>query len=147
MSEFKIIETQEELNAIIGDRIARAKESTRKEFEGWISPEQLSTEIGQLNETIKNTNAELEQLKSESQSKDKQIANYETAAVKGRVAREVGLGFDSIDFITGTNEEEIKASANALKKLIGTNNTQPRFKQETATENPLKSMLAGLNQD
>ena len=39
MSEFKPIETQEQLDAIISDRIKRAQETTRKEFEGFLSPE------------------------------------------------------------------------------------------------------------
>ena len=33
---FKPIETQEELNAIIKDRLKRERESTEKRFEGWV---------------------------------------------------------------------------------------------------------------
>lgn len=36
---FKPIETQEELDNIIKDRLKRERESTQKRYEGWISPE------------------------------------------------------------------------------------------------------------
>lgn len=36
--EFKPIETQEELDKIITNRLKRERESTEKRFEGWISP-------------------------------------------------------------------------------------------------------------
>ena len=38
MSEFKQIETQEQLDEILKDRLKRERETTRKEFEGFLSP-------------------------------------------------------------------------------------------------------------
>lgn len=39
MSDFKVIETQEQLDAILGDRLKRERETVKKEFEGYLSPE------------------------------------------------------------------------------------------------------------
>ena len=39
MEEFKAINTQEELDAIIKDRLKRERDAAQKRYEGWISPE------------------------------------------------------------------------------------------------------------
>ena len=39
MSDFKEIKTQEEFNAAIGERLKREREAVKKEFEGYLSPE------------------------------------------------------------------------------------------------------------
>ena len=43
MAEFTPIETQEALNAIIVERVEQAKRSVRKEFEGYLSPEDVAS--------------------------------------------------------------------------------------------------------
>ena len=42
---FKPIETQDELNAIIKDRLAREREASNKRFEGYISPDEHAKAI------------------------------------------------------------------------------------------------------
>ena len=41
MSEFKIIETQEQLDAILGERLRRERETAAKKYEGWSSPDDI----------------------------------------------------------------------------------------------------------
>ena len=41
MSEFKAIETQEEFDKVIGERLKREQETVRKEYEGFLSPEDV----------------------------------------------------------------------------------------------------------
>ena len=98
MAEFKIIETQEQFDAAITERIARAKEATRKEFEGYLSPEQqkkaaeeLEKKVGEL--TGKLTESEEKYTKSQSELAEqaKKIAKYETDSAKTRIAHELGL--------------------------------------------------------
>ena len=49
---FKPIETQEELNAIIKDRLKRERESAEKRFEGWVSPEDHAKAIEDANKAF-----------------------------------------------------------------------------------------------
>ena len=49
---FKPIETQEELNNIIKDRLKRERESTEKRFEGYISPEEHAKAIAESNKAF-----------------------------------------------------------------------------------------------
>lgn len=123
---FTIIETQEQLDAIVGDRVARAKESARKEFEGWISPEDLTKktddltkQLNGLADQVKTLTDEKSALETQLTEKDGKIAKYETDSVKTKIAREYGLSYEAVDFLQGEDEEAIKKSAETLKALVG----------------------------
>lgn len=129
---FTVIETQEQLDAIISDRIARAKESARKEFEGWISPEdqaakteEITKERDGLAQQIADLSKDKDDLVTQMADKDARIAQYETASEKTKIAREVGLPYDAVDFLQGTTEEEIRQSAENLKGLVGKEQKAP----------------------
>ena len=49
---------------------------------------------------------------------------YETASLKSRIAHEVGLSYEWISRIGGTDEKSIREDAESLKKLVG-NGAQP----------------------
>lgn len=130
MSEFKVIETQEQLNAIIAERITKVKEATReetkKEFEGYISPDdqkkftdKQKERESELEKKIGELTGQLDENKKGIAERDEKIAKYETDSVKNRIAHELGLTYDAVSYIRGTNEEEIKKSAEGLKKVIG----------------------------
>lgn len=130
MSDFKVIETQEQLNAIIAERITKVKEATReetkKEFEGYISPDdqqkfadKQKERESELEKKIGELTGQLDENKKGIAERDEKIAKYETDSVKNRIAHELGLTYDAVSYIRGTNEEEIKKSAEGLKKVIG----------------------------
>lgn len=132
MADFKIIETQEQFDAAITERIARAKEATRKEFEGFISPEQQKKAVEELGEKVKTLTEQLEAANgkyTESQGqikeRDAKIAKYEADSVKNRIANEMGLSYSAVSYLSGNTEEEIKKSAEGLKNIIGTYSTPP----------------------
>ncbi len=121
--EFKIIETQEQLDAILKDRLARQKESIEKQYADY---EELKKKIGDL----ESANQKLGQSATESASKlteyEKQIAerdlkikSYEANSVKNRIALEVGLPFEMASRLKGETEEEIRKDAESLFKVIG----------------------------
>lgn len=100
MSDFKAIETQEQLDEIIKERLARAKESTKKDFEGWISPEDFEKKVQELktdNENLKNSLAEsnekLKGFNTQLSERDAKLKEYEISSVKAKVAAELGLDF------------------------------------------------------
>lgn len=132
MSEFTAITTQEQLDAIIGERIKRERETAAKKYEGYISPEDLKTmkadhekQIGDLNLALKNANEKSAGHEKEIADRDSKIKAYETASVKSRIAHEVGLSYDAIDFLKGEDEDSIRKSAESLKSLVGTKPAAP----------------------
>ena len=152
---FTVIETQEQLDAVVGERVARAKDVVRKEFEGYISPDQLKEQTASLANELSGLKSQIETLTEEKgsleaqiQEKDKQIAGYAVAAVKANVAREAGLSLEAMDFLQGEDEEAIRKSAEALKGLVGVKKT-PQFVPEPTgggdpKENALKQMLTEM---
>ncbi|MBR1750840.1 MAG: DUF4355 domain-containing protein [Ruminococcus sp.] len=120
MSEFKVIETQEELDNIIRDRLARNTKTVTAEvtrqYEGFISPDEqakLTKKIEELTASLSEKDTSIADLTAKN-------AAYETAAVKARIAREYGLPAELADRLSGTNEQEFKADAEALAKFVNT---------------------------
>lgn len=148
---FKPIETQEELNAIIKERLKRERESAEKRFEGWVSPEDHAKAIEDANKAFddyKKVHEGDEQTIKELTAKNKE---YETATLKSRIAHEVGLSYEWISRIGGDDEQSIRSDAESLKKLVGSgNNTTTLPTKSTETETPnahtasIKSVLNGI---
>jgi septal ring factor EnvC (AmiA/AmiB activator) len=150
--EFKPINTQEELNAILKERLARQKESIEKNFADY---EQLKKKVGDL----ESANQKLGQSATESASKlaeyEKQIAEkdlkikgYEANSVKNRIALEVGLPFEMANRLKGETEEEIRKDAELLFKAIGASKpVAPLANPEVPTDGKnqaYQNMLANL---
>lgn len=144
---FKVIETQEQLDELILDRIGQAKDSVRKEFEGWVSPEALAEQQSGLQTQIEQLTTDLNAANEQIAQKDGIIKTHETNSMKIKVAHEAGLSYDAIQFLQGTDEDSIKASATALKSLTGAGRA-PRFDPEPAPKDDksaaLKSMLKSM---
>lgn len=147
--EFKPIETQEELDKIITNRLKRERESTEKRFEGWISPEDHQKGVEEANKAFddyKKAHENDEQTIADLTAKNKA---YETASIKSRIAHEVGLSYEWIDRINGEDEESIRSDAESIKKLLGSGKTPlPTKSTEGAVPDAhtlaLKSVLSGI---
>jgi predicted nuclease with TOPRIM domain len=150
--EFKVIETQEQLDAILKERLTRQEESINKKYADY---EQLKKKVGEL----ESANQKLGQSATESASKlteyEKQIAEkdlkikgYEANSVKNRIALEVGLPFEMASRLKGETEEEIRKDAELLFKAIGASKpVAPLANPEVPTDGKnqaYQNMLANL---
>lgn len=133
--------TQEEVNKLVGQARLEGKDAGRKEFEGWVSPDDLEKQTAALNEQLTGLNDQIKTLSDEKTDlqtqlteKDGQIAKYEIDSVKTRIAREYGLSYEAVGFLQGEDEDAIKASAESLKTLVGTTKTPPLSNPETPPE-------------
>lgn len=161
MGEFKVIETQEQLDAVIGERLRKAKDSVRKEYEGYLSPEEAKKYEGYLSPedvakkyegylSPEDVTKKYEGYLSpeEAAKKDAKIKGYETDSVKTRVAHEVGLSYDAVSFLKGEDEESIRKSAESLKNLVEVANVSPLASTEMdagkANETAYKKVIKGL---
>lgn len=114
MSEFKPIETQEALDAIIKDRLERQKKSVtdeiKKQYEGWVSPEdakKTTEQIDSLNTKLADSEKKVAELTSKNSA-------YEISSVKMRIAHETGIPYELAERLSGSNEEEIRKDAEIL---------------------------------
>lgn len=155
MSEFKVIETQEQLDAIIKDRIARAE---AKAVEKYADYEEIKAQSADKDKQIAALSSKLEEQNTKKGEYDKQIAeltakvkDYEASSVKTRIAHEVGLPYELAKKLEGDNEEAIRADAEQLAKLIkppaapiGSN--EPVAQASNPTDAALMSMLNQLKE-
>lgn len=155
MSEFKAIETQEALDAIIAERLSKQKNSIERKYEGWISPEDVEGKLSESNGKIEDLTKELAAANDKINAHDSELAEknatikkYETASMKAKIAHEAGLSYDAREFLKGETEEEIKESAEALKGLIGAGAAPPLGASEPPTgtkDAALRKTLRNLN--
>lgn len=136
MSEFKPINTQEEFDAAIKDRLERE----RGKFSDY---ESLKTQVGTL--TTERDTA-VQQL-SDANAK---IKTYETNSVKMRIAQEKGLPAEMALRLTGETEEDIAKDADSMVQIFkATKGAAPLFDNSAVVgdnnDAALKQMLQNLN--
>lgn len=118
MSEFKPITTQEEFDAAIKGRLSREKEK-------YGDYDQLKSRVAELEEenvglksTIEATNQSKADADKQLEELQSQIAGYETASLRTRLALQYGLPYDLADRLQGTDEDSFKADAERLAGYI-----------------------------
>lgn len=149
---FKAIETQEELDRIIQDRLQRERDKfsdydelkkTNQDYEKQIGS--LQTEIDTSSQKIKTHDQVVADLNSK-------ITGYETNSLKTRIALKHGLPIDLVDRLAGDDEASITADAEKLAGFVRQKQTVPPLKD---TEPPLvdekdgayKNLLKGLKKE
>lgn len=158
---FEVIETQEQLDKIIGDRIARAKEAAKKEAEEEFGEkykgyddmkkelEEKSSRIDELGKALEKAKNDGSGYSTQLEELQKKVQKYETDSVKTRIAREFGIDTSLANRLTGETEEEIKADAKTLKDIIGSTSVKrvpydPETPAEDDKEAALKKMLQNM---
>ena len=126
---FKAIETQDELDRIISERLSRQKESFEKQLTDY---DQLKTAKSDLESQVGTLQSTIEQSKSGQEDYTKQISNltskvagYETANLRTRIALQNGLPYDLADRLVGEDEESIKADAERLSSFVAKPHSAP----------------------
>ena len=115
--EFKPIETQEQLDEVIRDRLAREN----KKYEGWTSPDKLQ-EI--KNGYEQNASKKFEGYTSPEDLQLETIRNENTSLkasqLRTKVANEFKLPTEMASRLQGATEEELRTDAKTLAELVST---------------------------
>lgn len=131
MAEFTAIETQEQLDKIVGERLKREREKAEKEIAELKAGLEKSTE----------KDAEIEELQ-------KKIAGYEKTEMKRQIALENKIPYSLAERIAGDTEEEMIADAKNLSKYFEQKETPPPLKNpeiKQGVSGAYKELLDGLN--
>ncbi len=138
--EFTIIESQEQLDVIIGERLKREKEKYNADKQGILdelsvakaSVSDLTTKLEEANNTIGGFDAERNDLNSK-------IKSHETNSVKMGIALELGINPKLASKLTGEDEEAIREDAENLIKLMGGNGIPPMADPEPTIDDEKES--------
>lgn len=122
--EFKIIESQEQLDAILKGRLERERvkytdqiEELSKKLEAQAGDAQK--QISELTQALNTAKEEKESFNKTLEERDAKIKEYELHSAKTQIAHELGLSFEAVNFLQGSDADEIRKSAESLKELVG----------------------------
>ena len=122
MNDFKPIESQEQFDAMIADRLKRQEEKIRAEYEGF---EELKNQLKDKDNKLNDLNKKLEEATASMSNHDKEveqlkndIRKYETDSAKTRIANEEGLPYDMAFRLKGETEDEIREDAKSMAKYL-----------------------------
>ena len=142
MAEFKVIESQDELNEIVANRVNKEKdkarameESLRGEIEALTKSNQEYQEKLQKFSEVENSHAdEVAKLNSE-------IAGYRLQAIKHKIAHENERPYELAERLTGEDEDALRKDAETLKQFIGVKKTPPLATTEVTPEDQMTKDL------
>jgi len=158
MSEFKVIETQEEFDKMIQKRLEQKEREVSERFKDYLSPEEVAKIKSEFEGKIKSANDSLkaERDKSIEHSKivselEQRAKSAETKWLKGKVAMEKGLPFELADRLIGDTEEELLKDAESVSSLLAPRNAPPMRTNEPQGNTPnnanaYAALLANLAQ-
>ncbi|CYW67384.1 capsid assembly scaffolding protein Gp46 family protein [Streptococcus suis] len=128
MSEFKVIETQEELDNIVKARLNRLKEQYADYDELKSRVSTLEAENAGLKNTVAQSNQTAADYESQIEGYKSTIAGYETAKTKTAIALKYGLPFEFADRLQGEDEESLTADAERFASLMRPQDPIPPLK-------------------
>lgn len=95
---FKTIETQEELDNIIGERLKRERETTASKYADYeelkSKIEKLQLENSSLQESMKSTEEEKFKAQTAITQLESDLKGYEISNLKTKIALQMGIPFD-----------------------------------------------------
>lgn len=143
MSEFKVIESQEEFDARIKDRIERAKEKAIEDYKTEIKKtiDELKSENSSLKNEVAGYKESLEEVKGKDETikgLNEKISAFERADVKRNIALEYGLPLKLAEKISGDDEDSMKKDAEGMAKYFS--------ESKKSYEPPLKSYENKVNE-
>ena len=119
MSDFKVIETQEQFDEMISERLKRERESNEKKYEAYMSPDDLQKLKDSYEAKIKSLEDAANTTQKTLDEKDAKIAEcekYRTDLEKTRIALKAGLRMEYADRLRGETAEEWQKDAETLAK-------------------------------
>ena len=144
MAEFTPIESQEEFDNRISERLNRQKEALTKQFADYDDLKKkvsdYETQIGSLTKDAEEKAKAYAETDARIAEYEAKIKGYESASLKTRVAHEIGLPYELASRLTGDSEEDIRKDAEKLAQLVKKN--QPSAPLANPEAKPVDSIKA-----
>lgn len=161
MAEFKAIETQEELDRIIGERLKRERDATEKKYADFetlkekaarydeIEKKDFAGQIKTLTEKLSAKDAELASSNSTISELTARANKAETSMLKAKIAHENGVPLELAGRLVGETEEDIRKDAETFASFF-TKSAPPLRSADPVTatnktDAALLNVLAQLN--
>ena len=120
MPDFKPINTQEELDALLAPRLERERKMAAEPFADY---QKIKDDLAAANKTLGEKDAAIADLNTQLKSARTDLAKTRTALAKG-------LPLSVVESLRGETEEELGKSADALAVLAGSKKSEPEPARE-----------------
>lgn len=123
MEEFKPITTQDEFDAVIGERLKHERETLAEKYGDYDDLKNkvadYEKQIGQMTRAAEDSAKKYAGYEKDLADLQAKVKGYETASVKTRIAHETGLPYELAERLRGEEEADIRKDAEALAKMVG----------------------------
>lgn len=127
--DFKPITSQDEFDSMIRSRLERERNKIAEQYSDYDSlksqVENSQKQIDDLTKALSDANEQKTNIENQLKEKDSIIGKYEIDSLKTKVANEFGLSYEATQFLAGSNEEEIRKTAESLQSLMGKSAPMP----------------------
>ena len=120
MSEFKVIETQEELDKIIKKRLEQKDREVAEQYKDFLSPDDAKAMKADYEKQIQEAQGKIKTLDETVSTLTKRAETAEVSLLKNKVAIENNVPIKLASRLVGTTEEELKADAQSFMEGLGT---------------------------
>ena len=145
MADFTPINSQEEFDALIKDRLERERTAVRKEYADY---EDIKTKLSKANEDMKAQAEKLTSFESQISDLNAKLSASETDSAKTRIALETGIPYEMRNRLNGTTEDEIRKDAEELVKFFNTQrrDTDPLYTRDGVAKDAETVALSALSE-
>lgn len=159
MSEFKVIETQEEFDRIIQKRLAQKEAEVSKKYEGYLSPDDIQKLKADYDGKLAQAQADLEAMTTKVAAHDQEVADLtaravkaETSLLKGEVANKHGIPLELAGRLIGDTKEDLEKDAESFASYMGPKAAPPLrsndpANQSTGLDGAYAAVLSQLTQN
>lgn len=141
MSEFKVIETQEEFDRIIQKRLAQKEAEVSKKYEGYLSPDDIQKLKADYDGKLAQAQADLEAMATKVAAHDQEVADLtaravkaETSLLKGEVANKHGIPLELAGRLIGDTKEDLEKDAESFASYMGPKAAPPLRSNDPANQ-------------
>lgn len=125
MSEFKVIETQEDFDKAIQSRLKQKDRELADKYKDYLSPDDVTALKADYDKQLQEANKLVEEANKKLSTFDDTVSNLtqraesaENKLLKNKVAYENKLPIELSDRLIGSTEEELKADAEKLSGIL-----------------------------
>lgn len=138
MEDFKVIETQEDLDKIIQKRLAQKDREAAENYKDYLSPEKVKelkesfeTKLEDVQKALEDANKKISENDQIVSDLTLRAQNAETSLLKNKIAHEKGLPLELAGRLVGSTKEELEKDAETLSGIIKPVHTAPLHTGET----------------
>lgn len=152
MADFTPINTQEEFDERIKERLERERRTTAEKYKDYEEikkkNEEYETTISELNTSLSDVNGKIKEHEETISGLNGKVKKYESDSVKTRIAHEAGIPYELASKLSGETEDEIRKDAEMFSKFVSPKRVAPLAQDDPDDIDEktvaMKNMLDGL---